>query len=67
MIAMHIILWYTSIHGNINRRIYYTVIMGNIAMCMYINGDYQNLTFFILQIPENSLNFKGKIVLHFVP
>ena len=68
MIAVHIIAWYTFIHDDINRRIYiYTAIIRDIAVHMYINGNKQKLRFFIFQIPENSQNFKGKIVLHFVP
>ena len=68
MIAMHIIGWYTFIHDDINRRLYICMaIIGDITVHIYLNGDKQKLRFFILQIPENSLNFKGKIVLHFVP
>ena len=61
---MHIMAQYMLINGDIETSILiYTVIMGDIAMYMYINGDFQKWKFFILLSPENSLKFKGKTVL----
>ena len=65
VIAMYIIVQYILINSDIDTVIsVYTAIAANITLYMFIHSDFQTRKFFILFFPENTLKFKGKLVLH---
>ena len=65
VIAVYIIVQYILINGNIDTVIsVYTAIVANTALYMFIHSDFRTRKFFILLFPENTLKFKGKLVLH---
>ena len=65
VIAVYIIVQYILRNGNIDTVIsVYMAIVANIALYMFIHGDFRTRKFFILLFPENTLKFKDKLVLH---
>ena len=65
VIAVYIIVQYILINGNIDTVIsVYMAIAVNVILYILIHGDFQTRKFFILLFPENTLKFKGKLVLH---
>ena len=65
VIAVYIIVQYILINGDIDTEIsVYMAIAVNITLYMFIHSNFRTRKFFILLFPENTLKFKGKLVMH---
>ena len=65
VIAVYIIVQYILINGDIDTVISVNMaIVANIALYMFIHSNFQTRKFVILLFPENTLKFRGKLVMH---